>query len=80
MLRRLLDWFRLFEPAQLQAIKTSALGLLAVLGVTLGTDVEGHIGAIVAAAVVVLTEVQALMTRFGVFAPATVQRIRQGQE
>ena len=80
MLRRLLDWFRDFEPAQLNAIKTSALGLLAVLGVTLSTDVEGHIGAIVAAAVVVLTEVQALMTRFGVFAPATVQRIRQGQE
>lgn len=77
---RLLNWFRDFEPAQLQAIKTSVFGLLVVLGVTIGTDLENHIGAAVGAAVVVLTEVQALMTRFGVFSPATVERIKQGRE
>lgn len=79
-MRRLLDWLRDFEPAQLNAIKAAALGLLATVGVTIGADLEGHITAIVAAAVVVLTEIQALMTRFGVFSPATVEQIKHGRE
>lgn len=76
---KLLRWFRDFEPAQLKAIYTSVLGLLAVVGVTVGTDLEADIGAGVGAAVVVLTEIQALMTRYGVFSPASVEKVRRGQ-
>lgn len=74
-----LRWLRDFEPAQLNAIKVAAIGLLGTFGVTLGTDVESKVGAVVATAIVVITEAQALLTRFGVFAPATVERIKKGQ-
>lgn len=77
LLKRLWEWFKYREPAELNALKTTVLGLLATFGVTLGTDVEAEIGFWVGVAVVVLTQVQAILTRFGVFAPATVQQIEQ---
>lgn len=80
MLRRFLAYLRDFEPAQLQAWKTTLFALLADLGVTLGTDVRAEVGFWVGVGVVVLTQVQAILTRFGVFAPATVQKIRDGRE
>jgi hypothetical protein len=68
---KLWNYLRDFEPAQLNAIKVAVLGLLA----TLATDVEANVSAVVATAIVVLTEAQALLTRFGVFAPATVEKL-----
>lgn len=75
MIARLWRYLRDFEPAQLNAWKTTVLSLLATFGITLGTHVEAEIGFWVGVAVVVLTQVQAILTRFGVFAPATVREL-----
>lgn len=78
LFKRAWNWLKLREPAELNALKVTVLGILADLGITLGTDVEAEIGFWVGVAVVLLTQVQAILTRLGVFSPATVERIRQG--
>lgn len=75
---KLWRWFRDFEPAQLNAWKTAALGILATLGITLSTEVQAEIGFWTGVAVVVVTQVQAILTRFGVWAPASVEQITEG--
>lgn len=77
MLARLWRWFRDWEPAQLNAWKTTVLAVLADIGVVLGTDIEAEVGFWTGVAVVVLTQVQAILTRFGVFAPATVEQLTE---
>lgn len=76
MLKRFLAYLRDFEPAELQALKTAALGILATVGVSLSTDVLDGIEFWTGVGVVVLTQAQAILTRLKVFAPATVQRIK----
>lgn len=80
MIRRLLAWLRDFEPAEFKALITSIVGILATVGVSLSTDVLDGIEFWTGVVIVVLTQVQAILTRFGVFAPATVERIREIRE
>lgn len=75
MLKRLLEWFRTWEPAQLQAIKVNVVSWLALFGVTLSSDVDTKVSASVALIIAVVTAVQAFVTRLRVYAPGTVQAI-----
>lgn len=71
LIKRVWDWMKDREPAELKALYATVIGLLADLGITLTTEVEGEVGFWVGVGVVLLTQVQAFLTRRGVISPKT---------
>lgn len=75
VLKRILTWLRDVEPAWFNSIKTLLLSGLVLLGINIGPGVEADINLWFGVASVLVTQVQFILTRYGVFSPATVDTI-----
>ncbi len=74
----MLAWLKNFEPAWLEGVRTAALGLVASLGIVLAPGVENEIALWTGSASIVLTTLQALLTRHRVYSPGTVATMTGG--
>lgn len=74
------DWIaRLnqFEPARLRAFWIALVALLASLGVGVSTEVDARVTAVIGILAVIIPMIQGELTRAAVYAPATVEQIKQ---
>jgi hypothetical protein len=68
------------EPARLRAFWIALIALLATLGVTVSADVDAKVTAVIGLLAVLLPLIQGETTRANVYAPATVEQIRNENE
>ena len=80
---RITDWLRhlnRIEPARLRAFWVALVALLATVGVTVATDVDAQATAVTGLPAVLLPAGPGETTRAAVYAPATVEQIRNESE
>jgi hypothetical protein len=64
-------WLQYAEPARLRAVWVALVALLGTIGVTLSTEVDADVGAIIGAIAVLLPVLQGEWTRASVYSPET---------
>jgi Mg/Co/Ni transporter MgtE len=64
------------EPARLRAIWIAVVALLATAGVSVSADLDAKVTAVIGVLAVLLPLLQGESTRAAVYAPATVEQIR----
>lgn len=74
----LLQRLRRFEPARLRAVYTAVLAVLATLGITIPTELDGRFVAILSAVAVLLPLLQGESTRAAVTPNAEVDNLLNG--
>ncbi len=65
-----------FEPARLRAFWIALVALLASLGIAVGTDIDTKVTAVIGVLAVIWPMIQGELTRSAVYAPATVEQIK----
>lgn len=75
-LRNAWRWMQRFEPARLRAIWIAVVALLATAGVSVSADLDAKVTAVIGVLAVLLPLIQGESTRAAVYAPATVEQIR----
>ena len=66
------------EPARVRAVWTALVMLLASAGVVVGTDVDATVTGAIGVLFAIIALIQGETTRAVVYAPATVEQIRDG--
>lgn len=78
--RGLLSYLLYTQPAVLHSVWAAAVAVLAVVGVTVSTSLDGRVGAAIAAVGAALTLIQGAVTRATVVSPQTADlRVRLAQ-
>ena len=78
-----MDWLRnlnRIEPARVRAVWTALVALLASAGVTVGADTDAAVTGGIGLLFALLALLQGETTRSVVYSPATVEKIRDGNE
>ena len=65
------------EPARVRAFWIALVALLASLGVGVSTEVDTRVTAVIGILAVIIPMIQGELTRAAVYAPATVEQIKQ---
>jgi uncharacterized membrane protein len=64
-------WLQYAEPARLRAMWVALVALLGTIGVTVSSDLDGTVGAIIGVVAVLLPVLQGEWTRASVYSPET---------